>query len=291
MLNFLVSKDILISNQPVSGSVGSERSCPRSNPNSLPLHLPLLVSKLPPLPHPAVRTGRWEVSRNQTKPPYLLCPAFSLTWWWRELQEPAWGCEEKNRRSVAPGFWKTAAATCLLGFLNRDSNSYSCNLQLGECCYFLQQVLLSACHIPGTILGSRNTKWAEWKRLLLRSFLPHRGKADTGNTKHLFISNSNSKGSLVRHRQRCYETAILKQPCGLGSKQPVPTPNSVSSVQEFQVFDTMYGNTFGSPCHQVFLVYFKYYLKEKHGVAKRKILWKVFTKFAFVCLNFPREPS
>lgn len=49
-------------------------------------------------------------------------------------------------------------------------------------------------------------------------------------------------------------------------------PHAVPFIQEACVFSTRCGNAFGSLGHSVFLVYFKIYLKEKHVVARRKML-------------------
>lgn len=94
----------------------------------------------PPLPRLAVGTGQWKVSRKWTKPPIQLSPAFSLNVAeWAAAASLWMRGKEQNCRNAASGFWEMAAATCLLGFLHCDSNSYSCNSWLGRGCYFLQQ--------------------------------------------------------------------------------------------------------------------------------------------------------
>lgn len=57
-----------------------------------------------------------------------------------------------------------AAATCLWASYNVIQIPNLCKLHLGKYCYFIQKVLLSACHIPGTVLASRNPEGANQKK-------------------------------------------------------------------------------------------------------------------------------
>lgn len=167
--------------------------------NKLGEMLIFLVSKEIPSMFPTLQSGRanemWaEICWSHH---IQLSPAFTP----QEVERAAaasqwlWGKGPENCIKVASGFWKMAAATCLWASYNVIQIPNLCKLHLGKYCYFVQKVLLSACHIPGTILGSRNPEGANQKKPALVTSYTTKGSR-TGNTKYLFISNSNDKGSL-----------------------------------------------------------------------------------------------
>ena len=142
----------------------------------------------------------------------------------------------------------------------------------------LNRDLLSTGHIPGNVLGSRNTRCGGGEPCSRGTSLHCRGKhtqslqiklsiysyAKIITTKVITVSNAQcwQRHDKTATSNTAVYTAKQEATCIEAAQ---PGPDSFSFIQELQVFSARYGNTLQSLCCSVFLVYSKFYVKEKRS--------------------------